>query len=156
MESGKGLVTFQSYTETFEQLCPYYMSIGMTYDEFWYKDVKLAEYYRKAEELRVQRKNQEAWLQGMYIYEALCDASPLFRFTMKKGTIKPEPYAKEPYPITEKEVEQRKERDAKLKEERLRAEFELFVQRMVERRKQIPVDIDTDSTVGDEKCPKQE
>ena len=66
----------------------------------------------------------------MYIYEALCDASPLFRFSMKKGTVKPEPYAKEPYPITKAEVKAREEREAKLNEERLKAEFALFAERI--------------------------
>ena len=106
------------------------MSIGMTYDEFWNQDVKLVEVYRKAMELREKRRNQELWLQGMYIYEALCDASPLFRFSMKKGVVKPEPYAKEPYPITATEVREREERDARAKEERLKAEFAAFAERM--------------------------
>ena len=106
------------------------MSIGMTYDEFWNQDVRLVEMYRKAAELRDKRRNQELWLQGMYIYEALCDASPLFRFSMKKGTVKPEPYVKDPYPITEAEDKAREERETRLKEERLKAEFALFAERI--------------------------
>ena len=112
------------------------MSIGMTYDEFWNQDVRLVEVYRKAAELRDKRRNQELWLQGMYIYEALCDASPLFRFTTKKGSIKPEPYAKEPYPITPGELREREEREARRKEERLKAEFARFAEQI--RRKQTP------------------
>ena len=111
------------------------MSIGMTYDEFWNQDVRLVETYRKAAELRDKRRNQELWLQGMYIYEALCDASPLFRFSMKKGAIKPEPYAKEPYPITAAEAREREEREARAKEERLKAEFALFAEQI---RKKMP------------------
>ena len=106
------------------------MSIGMTYDEFWERDVCLVGVYRKAAELRDRRRNQELWLQGMYIYEALCDASPLFRFSMKGGAVKPEPYVKAPYPITEAEIREREEREARLKEERLKAEFAAFSERM--------------------------
>lgn len=106
------------------------MSIGMTYDEFWNQDVGLTEVYREANELRDKRRNQELWLQGMYIYEALCDASPLFRFSMKKGTVKPEPYVKEPYPITASEVKARKEQEARQKEERFKAEFARFAEQM--------------------------
>ena len=106
------------------------MAIGMSYDEFWNDDVSKVKAYRKAYDLRERRRNQELWLQGMYFYEALCDASPLFRFTMKKGTIKPEPYLKEPYPITEAEVRERQEREARKKEERLKAEFAAFVERL--------------------------
>ena len=129
MDGDKGL-TRQSYGETFKQLCPYYMSIGMSYEEFWDGDVSMVKAYRKSYELQEKRRNQELWLQGMYFYEALCDASPLFRFSMKKGTIKPEPYVKEPYPISEAEVRERKEREARKKEERLKAEFAAFVERM--------------------------
>ncbi len=106
------------------------MSIGMSYDEFWNHDVCLVKMYRKANELQYQRRNQELWLQGMYFYEALCNASPLFRFSMKKGIVKPEPYAKEPYPITEEEVRAREAREARIKEERLKAEFAQFVEGM--------------------------
>ena len=109
------------------------MSIGMTYDEFWNQDVSMVEVYCKAAELRDKRKNQELWLQGMYIYEALCDASPLFRLTMKKGAVKPEPYAKEPYPITAAEVKEREEREARQKEERLKMEFALFAEQLMKK-----------------------
>ena len=134
MDGDKGL-TLQSYTEVFEQLCPYYMSIGMSYDDFWQGDVDMVKAYRKANELRDRRHNQDMWLQGRYFYDALCAASPLYRFTMKKGMIKPEPYTKEPYPITEAELREREEREAKAREERLKAEFTAFVERM---RKKIP------------------
>ena len=124
------------------------MSIGMTYDEFWNKDVRLVEVYRKAQELREKRRNQELWLQGMYVYEALCDASPLFRFSMKRGTIKPEPYVKEPYPITAAEVREREEREARLKEERLKAEFAYFVEQM-QKRKKMSLETHPDSKGGE-------
>lgn len=106
------------------------MSIGMSYDDFWNGDVCMVRAYRKAQELRDRRRNQDFWLQGMYIYEALCDVSPLFRFSMQKGTIKPEPYVKEPYPITAGEVRERQDREARKKEERMKAEFAAFVEAM--------------------------
>ena len=122
------------------------MSIGMSYDDFWNGDVSMVRAYLKAQELRDRRRNQDLWLQGMYFYEALCDASPLFRFSMKKGTIKPEPYVKEPYPITEAEVREREEREAKAKEERLKAEFALFAERM---RKKMPKEAHPDKEGGE-------
>ena len=106
------------------------MSIGMSYDEFWNDDVSKVKAYRKAYELQEKRRNQELWLQGMYFYEALCDASPLFRFTMKKGSIKPEPYVKEPFPITAAEVREREEREARKKEERMKAAFAAFAEQI--------------------------
>lgn len=105
------------------------MSIGMSYDEFWNGDVSIVEAYRKADELRLKQRNYELWLQGMYVYEALCDASPLFRFTMK-GSVKPERYVKEPFPVTPLEAQEREEREMKAREERFKAEFALFAERV--------------------------
>ena len=136
MDGNEGL-TLHVFSDVFEQLCPYYMSIGMSYDDFWNGDVDMVKAYRKANELCDRRRNQELWLQGRYFYDALCAASPLYRFSMKKGIIKPEPYTSEPYPITEAELREREEREARAKEERLKAEFTAFVERM---RKNSPVD----------------
>ena len=133
MDGDKGL-TLQKLSDIFEQLCPYYMSIGMSYDEFWNGDVSAVKAYRKANELRDRRHNQDMWIQGRYFYDALCAASPLYRFSMKKGIIKPEPYTSEPYPITEAELREREERDRRAKEERLKAEFTAFVERMLQKK----------------------
>jgi hypothetical protein len=103
-----------AYTKIFERLCPYYMSIGMTYDEYWNGANELPRMYRKAEELRMEKVNYEAWLQGFYIYEAFCNASPLFHAFAKKGT-KPIPYPERPHAITEEE----KERDEVMEEKKM-------------------------------------
>lgn len=105
------------------------MSIGMTYDEFWNRDVSLVRVYRKADELRYRQKNQELWVQGAYLYDVLCRVSPLFRFTTKKG-VKPEPYIPEPYPLSAAESTLRKEKAARIKEEKMKAAFAGFVEQM--------------------------
>ena len=105
-----------TYTEKFYELFPYYLSIGMTYEQYWDGDCTLVKYYRQAEELRNEKRNQELWLQGMYIYEALCDVSPVLHAFAKKGT-KPNPYSSKPYAISEKQIrEEREERERKLAE----------------------------------------
>lgn len=105
-----------TYTESFWERFPYYLSIGMTYEQYWDGDCTLVKYYRQAEELRNERRNQELWLQGMYIYEALCDVSPVLHAFAKKGT-KPNPYSSKPYAISEKQIrEEREEKERKLAE----------------------------------------
>lgn len=121
------------------------MSIGMSYDEFWNQDVTLVRVYRKADELKRRRLNETLWLQGMYIYEALCDVSPIFHAFAKKGT-KPEPYPKEPYAITESEIKEREEREARIREERIKAEFAAFAERM---RSKMPKEAHPDSKGGE-------
>ena len=96
-----------TYAEQFNSQFPFYLSIGMTYDQFWNDDCELVVYYRKANELRNTQKNQELWLQGMYIYEALCCVSPVLHAFAKDGT-KPLPYPDKPYAISEKEIKERK------------------------------------------------
>ncbi len=99
-------------SETFWQKFPYYLSIGMTEDQYWNGDCALPKYYREAEKLRRERFNQEAWLQGMYIYDSMLRVAPVLRAFVKKGT-KPKPYVEEPYsisPKTEKEVQTSKEK----------------------------------------------
>ena len=93
---------FLTYTEQFYEVFPYYLSIGMTYEQFWDGDPYLAKYYRQANELRIERKNQELWLQGLYVYEAMCDVAPIMHGMAKKGT-KARPYPEQPYAITEKQ-----------------------------------------------------
>lgn len=97
-------VPLKTYTEKFNELFPYYISLGMTEEQYWDRDSQLVVAYRKAEELRNARRNQEMWVQGAYIYDVLCRVSPIFQAFAKKGT-KPVPYVGEPYALTEKEVE---------------------------------------------------
>ena len=105
-----------TYTEKFYELFPYYLSIGMTAEQYWEGDCTLVKYYRQAEEIRNDRRNQELWLQGMYIYEAICDASPILHAFAKKGA-KPHPYSSKPYAISAKQIKQeREEKERKLVE----------------------------------------
>ena len=97
-----------TYTEKFYELFPYYLAIGMSPEQYWDSDSTLVKYYRKAEQLKNEKRNQELWLQGMYIYEALCDVAPILHAFAKKGT-KPTPYAEKPYPLDEKQVRKNEE-----------------------------------------------
>lgn len=45
----------------------------------------MVEEARKANKLWMQRENSKAHLLGMYIYEALCDVSPVLQAFAKKG-----------------------------------------------------------------------
>lgn len=47
------------------------MAFGMSYDEFWYMDPWRAVAYRKAHRMKVEMRNQELWLQGLYNNNAM-------------------------------------------------------------------------------------
>ena len=109
----------------FEELCPFYMSIGMSYKEFWEDDVALTKVYLAAYRLKEKREYElikwKNWEQGLYIYEALCDVSPILRAFSKAE--KPLPYSERPYGMEEKEKKEQKEK--KQKEDK-RKELELY------------------------------
>lgn len=111
-----------TYTEQFNNNFPFYLSIGMTYDQYWNDDCELVVHYRKANELENTRKNQELWLQGMYIYEALCCVSPVLHAFAKSGT-KPQPYPDKPYAISAKEIIENKESMEKANRKKAMAVF---------------------------------
>ena len=117
---------FLTYTEQFYEVFPYYLSIGMTAEQFWDGDPTLTIYYRRAEELRAERMNQELWLQGMYIYDALCDVSPILHSMAKKGT-KPHPYPDAPYPISDKQ----RKRDVEEKERKVAMKGKLLMEKLM-------------------------
>ena len=103
-----------SISDLFDQLCPFYMSIGMSYDEYWHGDNYAYKYYLKAYELKMKRETKEsdynAWLNGLYTYTAICDCSPILHDFAKKGT-KPIKYLDKPIFMDidkEKSDEQRK------------------------------------------------
>lgn len=96
------------YTKIFEEECGYYLSIGMTYLDYWDGDSTMVKYYRDKHKRELERQNFNHWMQGLYFYEALIDASPVFNPLSEKH--EPYPYREELIPITEKAVRESEER----------------------------------------------
>ena len=119
---GQSVPFYNSYTTKFYEAFPFYLSIGMTPEQYWDGDPTLAKYYRKSFELQRKRRNEELWLQGMYIYEALCDVSPIFQAFAKKGT-RPNPYSDHPYSITNDDLD----KERKLREQRDREKAKRYM-----------------------------
>ena len=82
----------------------------MTEQQFWHGDPWLAKYYRKAHDLKRQERNQELWMQGLYVYDAF--AVVLSNAFGKKGGKKIK-YLEKPFDITEKSEEQKKRDEIK-------------------------------------------
>ena len=107
----------KTLTETFEEVFPYYLAFGMTYEQFWYGSPELVIPYRRADEIRRRRRNEELWLAGMYTADAL--ASTVGNMFSKQKY----PYPSEPRPLTLDEALERRERQRKAKEEKIKAAF---------------------------------
>ena len=109
-------------TEIFEECFPFYLAIGMTSSEYWEGDPKLTQYYRKAYKLKQEEFNNNAWLQGMYFYDALSTA--LHNALRGKNT-QARDYTKQPYDFKQKETP---EKEAEIAEKQAAAWMESFVQ----------------------------
>ena len=133
----KSKVESISFTDSFKEYCPIFMSYGMSYDEFWYDDVCKARYYLKAYKQKLKQKDMELWEQGMYIYELLLEVAPILRPFSKA---EPLPYTEKPHHMLieeQKDEEKQKELSEQQKEtERLKAQIWLnnFV-RMMKKKK---------------------
>lgn len=103
-----------SDSELLQRLCPDYLAMGMSLDEYWNGDAELPRYYREAHRLKRQQANTDAWLHGFYVYQALERVSPLFRDWVKDHH--PEKYMLEPldlYPKKNEVSTEQQQTDAK-------------------------------------------
>ena len=94
----------------------------MTYEQYWEGDSWLVKYYRRAYELRREEINWQAWLHGMYIYEAIADISPILHPFARKGT-RAKKYADKPYEFKKPERKKKakdKDSEAKAKSDKIK------------------------------------
>lgn len=91
-----------------DSLCAYYMAIGVSCHDYWHGDYSILHYYVEADELKRERENESAWLQGLYVYDAVGCLAPILHAFAKRGT-KPSKYPDKPYAITEKQRKMREE-----------------------------------------------
>lgn len=121
-ETGSPSFILKLFNESF----PYYLSIGMTYEQFWDGDPELVRAYRKAEDIRTHRRNWEMWLNGRYIYDSVMRLIPSLNMWKPKEPIA---YMDEPYPLNKKEYEDRQMREHKRKQEEMRAKLQAYALR---------------------------
>lgn len=95
-----------------EEAFPYYLSIGMSAYEYWEGDPYIVKSYQKAHELKIEMRNQEMWLQGLYNYQATKSALEAFGYALAGGKgSKPKGYIEYPLPVTEREKKEARKRE---------------------------------------------
>lgn len=117
-------------TKEFNKYCPFFISIGMTYEQFWYGDPTIARDYLEAYRIQEKRAAEKTkwimWEQGLYVYEAMCDVAPVLRAFSK--VTKPLPYPEEPWGLdkfeAQKEVKDLEQKKKELNDYRLQIFFE--------------------------------
>lgn len=95
----------QDIIEYLNELFAYALSLGMTYEQYWYDEPKLINAYIKAEEMRISKRNQELWLQGLYNHIAL--NTSLSNAFSKHSHAK---YIEKPFALTKREQEEEENR----------------------------------------------
>ena len=103
-----------------------YMSMGMTFDEYWHSSFDRYKYYRKAWKAKREEENRRDWLLGAYFYNAVGTA--LGNAFRKKGQ-RAQNYLEEPFPIFPLTKEQAAEKEAR-EIERMDEQLHAWVQRM--------------------------
>lgn len=114
----------RSLSEQFDEVFPYYLSIGMSYDQFWNDRPELAVAYRKADRLTMRRTNENAWLQGAYFNNAL---NAVIGNAFGKGRKKE--YPRSPLPIFEDELRERRVSEQQVKTDKAKAGMMAFAQK---------------------------
>ena len=87
--------------------------MGMTPKQYWDESPYLAVAYRKAYRLRRETQNEQAWLQGFYVFDAF--AVCLANAFSKRGAKRVE-YLEKPidiFPLTEAEKKRREQEENK-------------------------------------------
>ena len=101
---------FGKYLDT---ICPYFMMYGMSWDEFWNESIDRFRAYWQMHQFNIERRNQELWLQGIYIQSAVAAVLDT------KHKVK---YPEKPHRITAM-TEAEKEAENKRRVERLREQL---------------------------------
>ena len=85
--------------------------MGMTYEQYWDMSPYLVIAYRKAYKLKREIANEQAWLQGLYVYDAfaVCMANAFAKRGAKKVDYLEKPV--DIFPLTDAEKERREQEE---------------------------------------------
>ena len=116
---------YETYTEIFERSFPFYFAIGMSSAEYWEGDCSLTRYYREAYKIKQDEMNNNAWLQGLYIYDAISTA---LHNAFRDEDTEAREYANQPYNFGNKEKsELEKAKEVEIEQQKAAAWMDNFV-----------------------------
>lgn len=103
------------YRQVMNEWFPYYLALGMTYEQYWHSDPYLTVYYQKAKKMKFDYDNQMAWINGLYIYDAV--SAIVFNTWCRKEGEQCKNYANKPYEFDETKQEEEIKREAEVQAE---------------------------------------
>lgn len=108
------------------------MSIGMTYEQYWYDDATISRAFLEAYRLRKREENERLWLQGMYFYDGMSRA---ISNAFGKKSAKKHDYPDKPYPLYEKQkTKEEIERENEIERQRAHDYFAAVIQAFKDRK----------------------
>ena len=122
-----------------------YIAMGMTYEQYWDGDTEAHRAYLKAYKIQMADQNKMAWIQGLYVYEAIGALAPMLK-AFAKGRARP--YVKEPFDLFADEREAREEREAKERYERVKMKVAQFARAQKEKREKESEQKEVDADAG--------
>ena len=103
------------YRKVMNEWFPYYLALGMTYEQYWRSDPYLTVYYQKAKKMKFDYDNQMAWINGMYIYDAV--SAIVFNTWCRKEGAQCKEYTNKPYEFDEAKQEEELKKEAEVQAE---------------------------------------
>lgn len=118
----------KTYGEIFDEAFPHYLAMGMTAEQYWDGESELKPAYRKAFQIRMENeerlRDRDAWLQGIYIREALMSVAVIVNGFVPKGA-KPQTYPSKPR-LEEAAAQKRAEKQQKKEDNQMQTQIALF------------------------------
>lgn len=103
------------YRKVMNEWFPYYLALGMTYEQYWCSDPYLTVYYQKAKKMKFDYDNQMAWINGMYIYDAV--SAIVFNTWCRKEGEQCKNYTNKPYEFDGVKQEEELKKEAEVQAE---------------------------------------
>ena len=62
--------TKHTLSDELDQLCKYYMGMGVSYEDFWHGDYCKLKFIEENYFVGLEQENFKAWMNGIYVYQA--------------------------------------------------------------------------------------
>ena len=124
----QGQISRTPYGDIFDEFFPYYLAMGMTYEQYWYGETGLRKAYREAYRIRMEQAQRitdvNNWYMGQYIMSALMAVPLLVNGFVPKGA-ETRQYPDKPF-LEKAEEEKKTEARRKKEEDQSKTAMALF------------------------------
>lgn len=93
-------------SEVFREAYTYYLAMGMSWDLYWEGHSWLVKNYREAHKIKEREINRNAWMNGLYVMQALQSGIPVVLTGMLKNSIDLPKYPSSPIEFEKKTEEE--------------------------------------------------